>query len=317
MTKYMPDITFKNQAMRTCTIIVRMICYSIGISLIFIPAYLGAFNLTARDDCGDIRISSQYRNLHPGEIIKISLNMPRFSSARAYFQDREYVFSPERDGSIFLLLGLGLDVKPGIQNLDIHIDLSKGRTKKFSFKIPIAEWKFPVRRLTVDEKYIFPPPEMRERICKERALVDSVYRVYSPRWLGYGRFIVPSDGTMRENFGERRIFNDTFHSRHRGVDIRSRRGTLIRAVNSGKVVFIHNLYYAGNTVIIDHGLGLFSLYCHLSKILTKEGDFVRKGDSIGHVGSTGRVTGPHLHWGVKLFNRSVNPLSLLHLSFVE
>jgi murein DD-endopeptidase MepM/ murein hydrolase activator NlpD len=303
--------------MRTYTIIVQAICCCIGISLILIPAYLGAFDLTARCDGGDIRITSQYRNLHPGGVIKISLKMARFSSARAYFQDREYVFAPERVGSTFLLLGLGLDVKPGIQNLDIHIDLSKGNTKKYSFKIPVAEWKFPIRRIRVDEKYIFPPPEAKTRIEKERTVVDSVYRIYAPRWLGYGSFIVPSMGNMRENFGERRIFNGTFHSRHRGVDIQSRRGARVKAANSGKVVLIHNLYYGGNTVIIDHGLGLFSIYCHLSKILTKEGEFVRKGDSIGHVGSTGRVTGPHLHWGVKLFNQSINPRSLLHLSFDE
>jgi murein DD-endopeptidase MepM/ murein hydrolase activator NlpD len=312
----MSGITFQSQPMRIYTIIVQTIC-CIGILLIFIPAYCGAFELTAHIDRGDIRITSQYRNLHPGEVIKISLKMPRFSSARAYFQDREYMFASERAGSTFLLLGLGLDAKPGIQNLDIHIDLSKGNTKTYSFKIPVAEWNFPIQRLRVDEKYILPPPEAKARIEKERKLVDSVYRVYTPRWLAYGRFIVPSTGSMRKNFGERRIFNDTFHSRHRGVDIRSRRGTRVKAANSGKVVLIHNLYYAGNTVIIDHGLGLFSIYCHLSKILTREGDFVRKGDSIGHVGSTGRVTGPHLHWGVKLFNQSVNPRSLLYLSFDE
>jgi len=313
----MPDITFKSQAMKTYTIIVQAICCCIGISLIYIPAYCGAFDLTARDYRGDIRITSKYRNLHPGEVIKISLKMPRFSSARAYFQGREYMFASERNGSTFLLLGLGLDVKPGIQNLDIHIDLSKGNTKKYSFKIPVAKWKFPICRISVDEKYIIPSPEAMERIEKERTKVDSVYRIYTPRWLGYGRFIVPSMGRMRKNFGERRIFNKTYHSRHRGVDIRSRRGTRVKAANSGKVVLIHNLYYGGNTIIIDHGLGLFSIYCHLSKILTKEGDFVRKGDVIGHVGSTGRVTGPHLHWGVKLFNQAINPRSLLYLSFDE
>ncbi|MBN2514484.1 MAG: peptidoglycan DD-metalloendopeptidase family protein [Deltaproteobacteria bacterium] len=303
--------------MRTSTIIVQVIYYCVGILLIFIPAYCGAFDLTTRSDHGDIRITSQYRNLHPGEIIKISLKMPRFSSARAYFQGRKYAFAPEQGGSTFLLLGLDLDAKPGIQNLDINIDLSTGYTKKYSFKIPVAEWAFSIRRLSVDERYIVPPPEMRERIIKERALVDSVYRSYTPRWLGYGRFIVPSTGSMRENFGERRIFNNTFHSRHRGVDIRSRRGAWVKAANSGKVVLIHNLYYAGNTVIIDHGLGLFSIYCHLSKVLAKEGEFVRKGDIVGNVGSTGRVTGPHLHWGVMLFDRCINPLSLLHLSFDE
>ena len=216
-----------------------------------------------------------------------------------------------------MFLGLDLDEKPGVQNLDISVDISKGHTKKFTFEIPVAQWEFPLQRISVDEKFIFPPPEARERISKEKELVDSVYRESNPRWLGNGRFIVPSTGKMRKNFGERRIFNDIFHSRHRGIDIRSSRGTQVKASNSGKVTLIHDLYYAGNTVIIDHGLGLFSIYCHLSKILVKEGEFVRKGDIIGHVGATGRVTGPHLHWGFKLFDRYINPRSLLYLSFDE
>jgi murein DD-endopeptidase MepM/ murein hydrolase activator NlpD len=122
-------------------------------------------------------------------------------------------------------------------------------------------------------------------------------------------------GKLAKNFGDRRIFNGNRRSRHRGMDISSPAGRVVRAVNSGRIVLGRDLYFAGQTVIIDHGIGLFSMYCHLSALSVEEGAAVGKGDEIGKVGSTGRVTGPHLHWGIRLSDTYVNPLSLLHLSF--
>ena len=119
---------------------------------------------------------------------------------------------------------------------------------------------------------------------------------------------------VHKNFGDRRIFNDIRRSTHGGVDITAPRGAPIIASNSGRIVLARDLYYAGNAVIIDHGLGLFSLSCHFSKITVKEGDLVRKGDLIGEIGSTGRVTGPHLHWGIKVFGSRIDPFSLLSLN---
>jgi murein DD-endopeptidase MepM/ murein hydrolase activator NlpD len=99
------------------------------------------------------------------------------------------------------------------------------------------------------------------------------------------------------------------------VDISAPTGTPVWASNSGEVALRSDLYFSGKTVIIDHGLGLFSLYCHFSKIKVKRGQVVRKGDIIGEIGATGRVTGPHLHWGVKILGDRVDPFSLLSLNF--
>jgi murein DD-endopeptidase MepM/ murein hydrolase activator NlpD len=135
--------------------------------------------------------------------------------------------------------------------------------------------------------------------------------------LGVGRFIIPSEGEVAPNFGEQRIFNDQPRSPHSGVDISSPFGAPVVASNAGRIVLVSNLYYAGNTVIIDHGLGVFTLYIHLSKFKVERGDVVAKGAIIGEIGATGRVTGPHLHWGVKIQGNRVDPFSLLYLDFVE
>jgi murein DD-endopeptidase MepM/ murein hydrolase activator NlpD len=144
-------------------------------------------------------------------------------------------------------------------------------------------------------------------------MLGQIYDIFTFQWHGEGPFIIPCDGEAYDNFGERRIFNNEPRSPHSGVDISSPQGAPVRASNSGRVVLAKNLYYAGNTVIIDHGLGVFTSYLHFSKILAKKGEMVRKGDIIGEIGATGRVTGPHLHWGVKVSGSRVDPLSLLHM----
>jgi murein DD-endopeptidase MepM/ murein hydrolase activator NlpD len=180
-------------------------------------------------------------------------------------------------------------------------------------EILVTSKEFPIERLRVEEKFVTPPAEVLERIRLEAELTRSIYAGRSPDWLGEGGFVLPTDGRVNPNFGRRRIFNDQPRSPHSGVDISSAHGTPVKASNSGRVVLAHGLYYAGNTVVIDHGLGVFSIYLHFSRMLVEEGEFVRKGESIGEVGATGRVTGPHLHWSVRIRGSRVDPLSLLDL----
>ena len=158
------------------------------------------------------------------------------------------------------------------------------------------------------------PPEEAERIEREAALVASVLSVVSPEWLGTGPFTTPlPEGEPFPNFGQRRLYNNDVASVHSGVDISAPAGTPARAANSGRVVLAANLYYSGNTVIIDHGLGVFTYYGHFSKILVKRGQPVKKGEVIAEVGSTGRSTGPHLHWSVRVLDSRVDPFSLAAL----
>ena len=281
------------------------------------PGLLNAFHLKA-DTCGGyIAVRSDYDRLCQGETIKISLySTINISGARALFNGKEFIFVPnEGETSLFTLIGIGLDKEPGNYDLTVKVSLPGGKQRNFNTKIAISEGSFRHRRINVDRIFISPSPEAEERIEKEIALTSDIYGKSESRWLGKGNFMLPVKGMLVKNFGDRRIFNNSRRSRHRGIDIRSPAGRIVRAVNSGRIVMARDLYFAGQTVIIDHGIGLFSMYCHLSAISAKEGMAVNKGDEIGRVGSTGRVTGPHLHWGIRLSDNYVNPLSLLHLSF--
>jgi murein DD-endopeptidase MepM/ murein hydrolase activator NlpD len=285
--------------------------------VILCPGILNAFQLKADTRGGYIVVRSDYDRLYQGEILKLFLDSTvNISGAQTLFDGKEYIFVPnEGKTSFFALIGIGLDAEPGIYGLTVTVSLPSGGERHFYTKIAISEGTFREKRINVDRKFISPSREDEERIANEIVLTRDIYGKSEPHWLGRGNFILPVKGKLVKNFGDRRIFNNNRRSRHRGIDIRSPAGRIVRAVNSGRIVMARDLYFAGQTVIIDHGIGLFSMYCHLSTLSAKEGTAVKKGQEIGRVGSTGRVTGPHLHWGIRLSDIYVNPLSLLHISF--
>jgi len=263
-----------------------------------------------------ISVDLDFRALHPGEVVKVSFKTTDpVKSIRARFAGNDYTLAGISPNMYFALIGLDLSLKPGSHPIVITPVYADGHHERVVKEIHVVEKEFPVKKLWVDEKYVTPPPDVLMRIREESELLGTIYGMYSPEWLGEGEFIVPSTGEVAPNFGERRIFNDQPRSPHSGVDISSPYGAPVVASNSGKVVLASNLYYAGNTVIIDHGLGVFTLYLHLSKFRVKRGDNVEKGATLGEIGATGRVTGPHLHWGVKIQGNRVDPFSLLYLTF--
>jgi murein DD-endopeptidase MepM/ murein hydrolase activator NlpD len=161
---------------------------------------------------------------------------------------------------------------------------------------------------------VSPPESEWDRISREVARKKKVFAAVSESWQGSGSFVPPFPGFKGEAFGEIRILNTERKSRHSGADSPAREGTAVTAVNSGQVVLTENLYYEGNTVIIDHGLGVYSVYCHLQKIKVKESSRVEKGALIGWVGQSGRATGPHLHFGMKVRGARVDPDQLFGLT---
>ena len=257
------------------------------------------------------------RSFQPGEIIIISVKGgPEVKNAQIRFLGNKYQLVKDLERNGFLaIIGIDLGVKPGTYPLTIYTQDSAGEWDTLEKQLAISVREFPVKRLRVKEEYVTPPAEVRERIRRESELLKSIYQRFTSAWLGEGTFIVPANGKVFDNFGERRIYNDKPRSSHGGVDISAPTGTPVLASNSGEVVLASDLYFSGKTVIIDHGLGLFSLYCHFSKINVKRGQDIRRGDVIGEVGSTGRVTGPHLHWGIKILGSRVDPYSLLSFSF--
>ena len=263
-----------------------------------------------------IDVELLYRAFEPGEIIVVEIKDSfNVKEARVRFLERSYQMgTSETNHRLFAFVSLDLGLEPGFYTLTVFIKRIIGGWESVQKRLIIPVKEFPQIKLWVDEKFITPPPEFHERIAWEAELLRVIYGMYTPQWLGEGRFIFPAPGNARTNFGQRRLFNNYHRSSHKGVDVASPYGSSIIASNSGRVVLARDLYYAGKAVIIDHGIGVFSFYCHFSKILVKRGDFVRRGDVIGKVGATGRVTGPHLHWAVSVAGKSVDPFSLLSLN---
>jgi murein DD-endopeptidase MepM/ murein hydrolase activator NlpD len=212
------------------------------------------------------------------------------------------------------LLGIDLAAKPGAYPLEVKVERPDGSSESFSLDLKVDPKEFPKLRLRVAPSLLVPPPEERERVRREQELVTAVLSIVSPDWLADGPFVSPLAAYEPfPNFGQQRIYNRTVASTHTGVDIGAPWGTPVRAANAGRVVMASHLYLSGYTVIIDHGLGVFTSYGHFSKLLAERGDLVNRGDIIARVGNTGRSTGPHLHWSVRIGPNRVDPFSLVSL----
>ena len=160
-------------------------------------------------------------------------------------------------------------------------------------------------------RHVKPGPKNMQRIKNEKKEIRRIYTSSSNTRLWYGSFKKPLAGDITSAFGTQRLFNGKLQSYHRGTDFRARSGTPVYASNFGIVRLAKNLFYSGNIVIVDHGKGVFTNYAHLSKIQVVAGQQVTRGAQIGLSGATGRVSGPHLHWGVKINGAYVDPLQFL------
>jgi murein DD-endopeptidase MepM/ murein hydrolase activator NlpD len=274
-----------------------------------------AFQEENQSELSELAVNLDFRSIQPGEIVKVTVEGKGvIRQAEVLFFGKTYIMGKGQNPDNWIaFLGLDLGIKSGSYTLEVSVLFNDGRHQNMRREILILDKEFPTKRLWVKQQYVTPPQDVMDRIRWESQLLGQIFDIFTLHWYGEGPFIIPSDGKVNPNFGERRIFNDEPRSPHSGVDISSPLGEPVRASNSGRVVLAKNLYFAGNTVIIDHGLGVFTSYLHFSKILAKRGDLVRKGDIIGQIGATGRVTGPHLHWGAKVSGSRIDPFSLLHL----
>jgi murein DD-endopeptidase MepM/ murein hydrolase activator NlpD len=209
------------------------------------------------------------------------------------------------------LVGINLESAPGPVSLTIQGRAVTGATAATRVSLSVARYRFETRRLQVDPKLANPPQEEVARIKEEAKLMADAFTIVTAQRYWHGRFDAPVPGTATSSFGRLTITNGKPAGRHQGADFRAATGTPVKAPNAGRVVIARNLYFAGNTVIIDHGLGVFSLLAHLSRIDVAPGATVSRGDLVGESGATGRVTGPHLHWAVRFGEMTVDPLALV------
>lgn len=263
---------------------------------------------------GDV-FELRYRQLQPGEPLVLFWKKAVSDYTGVFFGDGSFWLKRDEGQGRFLLLGLDVMSRPGQRFLELELWAGGQKVEKLTINLEIAARDFPKKKLSVAQKYVTPPRQVLDRIKRESELLALVYSSSSPDWLAEGPFLLPCRGNLYPNFGQQRIYNNVPRSVHTGVDIAVPLGHPIAATNSGRVVLASDLYYSGKTVIIDHGLGLFSSYAHLSKLLVRRGEMVKTGQTVGLAGSTGLSTGPHLHWAVKVYEARIDPLSLLELGF--
>ena len=273
---------------------------------------LGSF-LGGVEDSGQAKVSHLARSLQPGEVVLMTvesqLPLARME-AKAF--DKTFLFYPTSQDTVWQgLIGIDLATTAGDYPVLLKGTSLDGSSIEQSYELQVEHKEFPTRRLTVDEKFVNPPDEMMPRIRRESKRVSGVFGAVNPDRVWEHSFLSPVPGAPTSGFGKRSILNGQPRSPHTGTDFDADEGTPVQAPNRGKVVLVSDLYYSGNTVILDHGQGLYSYFGHLSRFAVKEGEMVSPGDRVGDVGATGRVTGAHLHWTVRLNGTRVDPLSLM------
>jgi murein DD-endopeptidase MepM/ murein hydrolase activator NlpD len=212
------------------------------------------------------------------------------------------------------LLGVDLELKPENYPLTLTAKTESAEEIPCSATIDVKQGKFATESLKVAPNFVEPNPEQLARAEAERQRLRAIFATVTPARLWDGSFHYPLAGiTTGSNFGKRRILNGQPGSPHSGVDFPAPAGTPVYAPQRGRVVLAEPLYFSGNTVVLDHGLGLYTLYAHFESISVQPGDLVDTGALLGKVGATGRVTGPHLHWGATVNRARTDPLQLISL----
>jgi murein DD-endopeptidase MepM/ murein hydrolase activator NlpD len=209
------------------------------------------------------------------------------------------------------LFGIGIippETAPGETSIDLN---AGGRLSKVS--ITVKKPVYPELHLKLPDKKVSLSPEDLARAKDEEQRLKTIWQIRNEK-LYDGAFIMPLSNLISAYYGAKRIINNKNVSVHRGIDIKGALGEEVKASNRGRVVLTEELFFGGNTIVIDHGLGIYTVYMHLDSFSAKTGRMVEKGQIIGFVGSTGRSTGPHLHFGLKILTFNANPVSIMGIS---
>lgn len=228
--------------------------------------------------------------------------------------DREIMFFPKGTGNYVGLLGLDMQDKPGQHDLGIQVEYPDHKDRH-KVTVLLMKEDYKVQHLKLPKKMVDLDSKTLVRVKQEAKILHHAFDTALPEPLWNSSFIEPVQGRVSGRFGSRRVINGQSKRPHSGEDIAAPDGTPVVAMNRGIVRLAMDHFFTGKGVILDHGLGLFSMYFHLSEVDVTQGQMVEKGDPIGKVGATGRATGPHLHWGVRLNGARIDPYSLLKISF--
>jgi murein DD-endopeptidase MepM/ murein hydrolase activator NlpD len=247
--------------------------------------------------------------IKPGDAFVIKINGTNTSHLPAASLKGRRFYSSRCGESCFSAIGtVGIRTKPGSYTIKLRVG---NKTK--NLQLIVTQNSFTTIKFTLPDKQVFLSKKDLKMVKKENKRLKQIFQKVSQSYYE-GSFILPLENDISTLFGTKRILNEKWISIHKGVDVTGKDGEEVKASNNGRVALAEELFFGGNTVILDHGLGIYTIYMHLSNFNVNVGEMVSKSDIIGFVGSSGRSTGPHLHFGVKVMNMSANPVSLIELN---
>jgi murein DD-endopeptidase MepM/ murein hydrolase activator NlpD len=246
-----------------------------------------------------------------GEIVELKLSGTGLTPVEAQLGKNKIRFYPAEDKNYAALIGIDLETKPGMLKVVVKGATKAGIIRNIQLPIRVKTKSFQQESFSVAPQFDDLGPDLLERIRQEQQQLDRVFATFTPERMWERPFIAPVSSDITSPFGYRRIINGTPRAPHTGVDLRAPLGTQVLAANHGRIALTGDFFFSGKSVVLDHGGGLYTMYFHLSELKVDEGAEVSKGDVIGLSGMTGRVTGPHLHWGARINGARVDPFQLI------
>lgn len=259
-------------------------------------------------------LALQPERARPGDAVLVTVRGAE-TAPQGTLAGRPLAFYPVA-GGFRALAALPVEWEPGRLAVAATVSGADGAPEiRLEAPLEVVEPGFPSKELGVAPRFIEPPPEARRRMRRDQAAFRRAFAQEPAPPAFAANFAWPRHAEVTGHYGDKRVFNGKKRSQHYGEDLEGRVGDPVAATNDGRVVLARSCYASGRSIVVWHGAGLYSVYFHLSRALVRPGDEVRRGQLIGRVGRTGRVTGPHLHWGVKLVDLYVDPESVLRLDF--
>ncbi len=231
------------------------------------------------------------------------------------FNGKRYKFFPtilDTSHAYYALVPVNYYTKPHLDKL-VAVTFEDGKKRYKSFRVKIVDGGYKSEKLRVNPSKAHFSKKAKIRIARESKEAKKIYNTITNEALWSEPFIYPMTTKITSKFGTKRLFNGTLKSYHSGTDFRAKTGTPITSANDGKVVLVKNRFFAGNSVVVNHGQGIYLGYYHISRFKVKKGDFVKQGQVLGLAGATGRVTGPHLHLSARVWGVQVDPMQLIEL----
>jgi len=267
---------------------------------------------------GKVKVGWHPAQVRVGDVAWLEIHgVPESAVLEGSLGGRPLSFFPYAGGRA-ALVGLDLEMKPGIQPWRLAIMTHADPPQTVEGRLKILRRDFPVQRLTLPTKMVDLDPETERRAVAEADQLRTLYRTVTPERFWRGRFTRPVGGTEPgTGFGARRVINGHPKAPHTGIDFGAAPGTPVVAVNDGRVALVADFFFPGRLVVIDHGLGLYTLYFHLQEAKVTDGERVSRGQPIGTVGATGRATGPHLHFGAHVGAARIDPATLFELTVAD